>query len=140
MSVNKVILIGRLGKDPELKYTPGGKAVCNFSLATSERWTGQDGQKNESTTWHNIVSWGKQAEVMKEYLRKGREVYLEGRIDNRSYEDKEGNKRYISEVVVQSFQFIGNRGGTEDPAGPPAGDTGSQAPPGDSGGDDDLPF
>ncbi|UCC43979.1 MAG: single-stranded DNA-binding protein [Candidatus Zixiibacteriota bacterium] len=139
MSVNKVILIGRLGKDPELKYTPGGRAVCNFSMATSERWTGQDGQKNESTTWHNIVAWGKQAEIMKEYLRKGREVYVEGRIDNRSYDDKEGNKRYISEVVVQQFRFIGSRESGEaapNSAGPPPA-TSAPTPAGD---DDDLPF
>ena len=110
MSVNKAILIGNLGKDPELRYTPSGKAVATFSIATTERWTGQDGQKNESTTWHNIVAWGKQAEVIKEYLSKGRQIYVEGRIVNRSYDDKDGNKRYISEIVVQSFQFIGNRG------------------------------
>jgi len=115
MSVNKVILIGRLGKDPELKHTSNGKTVCNFSLATSEKWTGQDGQKNESTTWHNIVAWGKQAEVMNEYLRKGQEVYIEGRIDNRSYEDKDGKKKYTSEVIVGSFQFIGSRDNAEEP-------------------------
>ena len=140
MSVNKAILIGRLGKDPDLRYTPGGKAVASFSLATSERWTGADGQRNESTTWHNIVAWGKQAEVIKEYLSKGREVYIEGRISNRSYDDKEGNKRYISEVVVQNFQFIGSRGDAEPnqrddsppPPPPQADDLGE--------GDDDLPF
>ncbi len=148
MSVNKAILIGRLGKDPELKYTQSGKAVANFSLATSERWKGQDGQSNESTTWHNIVAWGRTAEVMKEYLHKGKEVYIEGRIENRSYDDKEGNKKYISEVVVQNFQFIGSRsdtgtgggggGGQESspseaaPSAPPQGNAG--------GGDDDLPF
>ncbi len=144
MSVNKAILIGNLGKDPELRYTPGGKAVATFSLATTERWTGQDGQKNESTTWHNIVAWGKQAEVIKEYLAKGRPVYIEGRIVNRSYDDKDGNKRYVSEIVVQNFQFIGGRGGS---GGGEERDF-SQAPPdttpppqtGDSGGDDDLPF
>ena len=110
MSVNKAILIGRLGKDPELRYTPSGKAVVNFSLATNERWTTQDGQKQESTTWHNIVAWGRQAEVIKEYLGKGRQIYIEGRIDNRSYDDKDGNKRWISEVIVQNFQFLGDRG------------------------------
>ena len=145
MSVNKAILIGNLGKDPELRYTPGGKAVATFSLATTERWTGQDGQKNESTTWHNIVAWGKQAEVIKEYLAKGRPVYIEGRIVNRSYDDKDGNKRYVSEIVVQNFQFIGGRGG----AGGGADDRDfSQAPSdstppaqnGGSEGDDDLPF
>ena len=140
MSVNKAILIGRLGKDPELRYTPSGKAVTSFSLATTERWTGADGQRNESTTWHNIIAWGKQAELLKEYLSKGREVYIEGRIDNRSYEDKEGNKRYISEIVVQNFSFIGSRGDqesgprreTEPPPPPPSDDLGSS--------DDDLPF
>lgn len=109
MSVNKAILIGNLGKDPDLRYTPAGKAVATFSLATSERWTNQEGQKQENTTWHNIVAWGKQAEVMKEYLHKGKQVYIEGRIHNRSYDDKEGNKKYISEVVVQNFTFLGSR-------------------------------
>ncbi len=145
MSVNKAILIGRLGKDPELRYTSGGKAVASFSLATSERWSAADGQKQESTTWHNIVVWGKQAEVMKEYLSKGREVYIEGRIANRSYDDKEGNKKYISEVVVQSFQFVGSKG---DSASSGGGSSYSQAPPADmpagppsgGGSDDDLPF
>lgn len=140
MSVNKAILIGRLGKDPELKYTPSGQAVANFSLATSEKWKGQDGQKNERTTWHNIVAWGKTAELAKEYLSKGREVYIEGRIDNRSYDKKDGSgKGYISEVVVQSMQFLGARGdatggGQEPPASP-----GTQAST-SSAGDDDLPF
>ena len=144
MSVNKAILIGRLGKDPELRYTPGGKAVVSFSLATNERWTGQDGQRNESTTWHNIVAWGKQAEIMKEYLAKGREVYIEGRIDNRSYEDKEGNKKYISEIVVTNFQLIGGRPGDDRNAGAGgAGGSGGAAVPDTSTastGDDDLPF
>jgi len=141
MSVNKVILIGRLGKDPELKYTPGGQAVANFSLATNRSWKGTDGQRKESTTWHNIVVWGKQAETIKEYLSKGREVYIEGRIDNRSYDDKEGNKRYISEVVVENFRFIGSRSDmpNSEPASTPSGE---QAPSPDSGGgdDEDLPF
>jgi single-strand DNA-binding protein len=140
MSVNKAILIGRLGKDPELRYTPSGKAVTSFSLATTERWTGADGQRNESTTWHNIIAWGKQAELLKEYLSKGREVYIEGRIDNRSYEDKEGNKRYISEIVVQNFSFIGSRGDQE--SGPRRESEPSPPPPSDDLGssDDDLPF
>jgi len=142
MSVNKAILIGHLGKDPELRYTQSGKAVATFSLATTDRWKGQDGEKNESTTWHNIVVWGRQAEVMKEYLGKGRQVYIEGRIANRSYDDKDGNKRYISEVVVQNFQFIGSRGegaGPADGAAPSS----SQAPAptgADTSDDDDLPF
>ena len=109
MSVNKAILIGHLGKDPELKYTTSGKAVTTFSLATSEKWSDKDGNKQEATTWHNIVVWGKTAEVMKEYLTKGKEVYLEGSIVNRSYDDKDGNKKYISEVKVHTFQFVGTK-------------------------------
>lgn len=143
MSVNKAILLGHLGKDPELRYTSGGKAVASFSLATSERWSSQDGTKNESTTWHNIVAWGRQAEVMKEYLSKGQQVYIEGRISNRSYDDKEGNKKYISEVVVQNFSFVGSRGASSGQA-PPAGADAESVPPGpptgSAGGDDDLPF
>ena len=141
MSVNKAILVGNLGKDPELRYTPSGRAVATFSLATNRRWSSQDGQKQEQTTWHNIVAWGRQAEVMKEYLRKGQQVYIEGRIDNRSYDDKEGNKRYISEVVVESFSFIGSReggggGGASAGGAPPP----EFPPPESGGGDDDLPF
>ena len=142
MSVNKVILIGRLGKDPDLRYTPGGKAVASFTLATNERWSGQDGQKKESTTWHNIVAWGRTAEVLKEYLRKGSEIYIEGRIDNRSWDDKEGKKRYTSEVIVQNFQFVGSRAGSEQQAPPSTGPDDVPPPPdrGGSAGDDDLPF
>lgn len=137
MSVNKAILIGRLGKDPELRYTPSGKAVASFTVATNERWTGQDGQKNESTTWHNIVAWGKQAEVIKEYMTKGRQIYIEGRIDNRSYDDKDGNKRYVSEVVLQNFQFLGDRGSSE--GGAPA-EVPADKPASSGESDDDLPF
>jgi len=142
-SVNKVILIGNLGKDPELKYTPSGRAVTQFPLATTEQWTGQDGQKNEKTTWHNIVAWGKQAEVMKEYLRKGRQVYIEGRIDNRSYEKKDGSgKAYISEVIVQNFQFIGNRPDNAGGGGRGADESVPDVPTpeGTASDDDDLPF
>lgn len=143
MSVNKAILLGNLGKDPELRYTPAGKAVATFSIATSERWTGADGQKNENTTWHNIVAWGKQAEVMKEYLAKGKQVYLEGRISNRSYEDKDGAKKYISEVIVQNFSFVGNKsdnaGGGNNGSGSGPKDQGSHQPPLNED-DDDLPF
>ena len=129
MSVNKAILIGRLGKDPELKYTPSGRAVCNFSLATDETWT-TDGEKHKATTWHNITVWGKQAEIMKEYLKQGQEVYIEGRIDNESY-DKEGVKMYRSSVVVQRFSFVGSKADNQGGDNP-------QAPQG--GDDDDLPF
>ncbi len=140
MSVNKAILIGRLGKDPELRYTPSGRAVATFSLATSEVYQNQEGQRQENTTWHNIVCWGKTAELAKEYLRKGREVYLEGRIANRSYDDKDGNKRYISEVVVQNLKFLGSRQQGE-PGGAAADDAEPSPSPAASGGDeDDLPF
>lgn len=147
MSVNKAILVGRLGKDPDLRYTPGGQAVTSFSLATNRYWKNKEGEKQEATTWHNIVAWGKQAETMKEYLSKGKQIFIEGRIDNRSYDDKEGNKRYISEVVVENFRFLDSResgesavgapaSGSSEPASPPEGDT----PQGGSPGDDDLPF
>lgn len=148
MSVNKVILIGRLGKDPELKYTQGGRAVANFSLATDRSWKGQDGQKQRDTTWHNIVVWGKRAEVVKEYLTKGQQVYIEGRIDNRSYDDKEGNKKYISEVVLEDFAFLGSKGDSPGGGGgggysaPSGGQPDSSPPPpsGEASDDDDLPF
>jgi len=153
MSVNKAILIGRLGKDPELTYTASGRAVAKFSLATSETWKDKEsGQKQEKTTWHNIVSWGRQAEVIKEYLSKGQQVYIEGRIENRSYEDKEKQKKYISEVVVQNFQFIEPRGsGARSPeqadqsdqaaGSSPSSQTASPAPaPQGAASDDDLPF
>jgi len=140
MSVNKAILIGRLGKDPELRYTQSGKAVASFSLATSERWKGQDGQMQESTTWHNIVAWGRQAELAKEYLSKGREVYIEGRIQNRSYDDKDGNKRYISEVITQTIQFLGGRGDSGGGSGGGDSITPGPPPPETAGEDDDLPF
>ena len=141
MGVNKVILIGRLGRDPELKYTPNGQPVANFSLATDRSWTGQDGQKNRVTTWHNIVAWGKQAEIIKEYMTKGKEIFIEGRIDNRSYEDKEGNKKYVSEVVVEGFQFLGSRGDSgADSQAPETSNNQAPAANTGTGDDDDLPF
>ena len=107
MSVNKVILLGRLGQDPELKYTPSGSAVCNFSLATSENWMDKSGQKQERTEWHRIVVWGKLAELCNQYLSKGRQAYLEGRLQTRSWEDKTGQKRYTTEINAATVQFIG---------------------------------
>lgn len=107
MSVNKVILLGRLGQDPELKYTPGGAAVCNFSLATTEAWTDKSGQKQEKTEWHRVVVWGKLAELCNQYLSKGRQAFLEGRLQTRSWEDKDGNKRYTTEIMATTVQFIG---------------------------------
>ncbi len=107
MSVNKVILLGRLGQDPELKYTPGGSPVCNFSLATTESWTDKSGQKQEKTEWHRVVVWGKLAELCNQYLAKGRQCFLEGRLQTRSWDDKDGNKRYTTEILANTVQFIG---------------------------------
>jgi single-strand DNA-binding protein len=135
-SVNKVILIGNLGKDPELRYTPSGQAVATFSIATTDKWRDKDGQLQERTDWHNIVLWGRQAELANEYLKKGRSVYLEGRIQTRNYDDKDGVKRYITEIIVQRMQFLGGRaeGGAEQAAPPP------EEPAESTSEDDDLPF
>lgn len=105
--VNKVILIGNLGADPEVRYTSSGGAVGNFSLATNESWTDKNGQKQERTEWHRIVVWGKTAENCGQYLSKGRQAYIEGRLQTRDWMDKEGNKRYTTEVVAQSVRFLG---------------------------------
>lgn len=112
-SVNKATIVGHLGKDPELTTTSTGKQVCKFSVATSEHWKNSDGQAQEATTWHNIVAWGKPAEVLAAYLHKGDPVYIEGRIDNRSYDDKDGNKRYVSEIIVKEFQLLKQRERTD---------------------------
>ena len=109
-SVNKAILIGNLGKDPELRYTSSGQAVASFSLATTDRYKDKDGNWQERTDWHNIVVWGRQGETAKEYLSKGRSAYIEGRIQTRSYDDKEGNKKWITEIVASRVQFLGGRG------------------------------
>src|SRR6476620_583829 len=115
MSVNKVILVGNLGKDPEVRFTQTGSAVANFSIATSEQWNDRDGKRQERTEWHNIVVWGKQAETCGQYLAKGRQVYVEGSIRTRSYDDKSGVKRYLTEVVPQRVQSLGGGGGTRLP-------------------------
>lgn len=107
MSVNKVILLGRLGQDPELKYTPSGSPVCNFSLATSEYWADKNGQKQERTEWHRVVVWGKLAELCNQYLAKGRQAFVEGRLQTRSWDDQNGQKKYATEVVATTVQFIG---------------------------------
>ncbi len=110
MSVNKVILLGRLGQDPELKYTPSGAAVCNFSLATSETWNDKNsGQKQEKTEWHRIVVWGKLAELCNQYLAKGRQAFVEGRLQTRSWDDKDGQKKYTTEINATTVQFIGGQ-------------------------------
>ena len=110
MSVNKVIILGRLGQDPELKYTPSGAAVCNFSLATSESWNDKNsGQKQERTEWHRIIVWGKLAELCNQYLSKGRQAFVEGKLQTRSYDDNDGVKRYITEIVASTVQFLGGQ-------------------------------
>ncbi|HEV8324131.1 MAG TPA: single-stranded DNA-binding protein, partial [Myxococcota bacterium] len=110
-SVNKVIIVGNLGSDPEVRYTPGGQAVANFNVATNEFWTDKDGQKKERTEWHRIVVWGRQAETAGQYLKKGRQVYLEGRLQTREYDDREGQKKRVTEIVAQQLVFLGGRPG-----------------------------
>ena len=105
-SVNKAILIGNLGSDPELRHTQSGTAVCNLRLATNETWTDRDGQKQERTEWHSIVVFGRQAETCDQYLQKGRQVYVEGRIQTRDWEDNDGHKRYTTEIVAHTVQFL----------------------------------
>lgn len=138
-SVNKAILIGNLGKDPDLRYTPSGSAVCSFPIATTEKWRDQQSNEmKEKTEWHNIVLWGKTAEIAKEYLQKGSPVYIEGRIQTRQYEDKEGVKRWFTEIVGQRMQFLGRRGDNQrDDSTPPPPDMASEPM---SEEDDDLPF
>jgi single-strand DNA-binding protein len=105
--INKVILIGRLGADPEVKTITGGNNVARLSLATSENWTDREGQKQERTEWHRVVVWGKLAELCGKYLSKGRQVYVEGRLQTRSWEDNQGQKKYSTEIVANTVQFLG---------------------------------
>ena len=148
MSVNKVILVGNLGKDPEVRFTNTGSAVANFSIATSEIWNDREGKRQERTEWHNIVVWGKQAEHCGHYLAQGRQVYIEGSIRTRSYDDKTtGAKRYITEIVAQRIQFLGGGGGTRlapQAEGGHADDMSMGGMGGGGGGqppmDDDIPF
>lgn len=148
--INKVIIIGRLGNDPEIRYTPSGSAVANFSVATSDTWKDKTtGEKKERTEWHRIVAWDKLGENCGKYLSKGRQVYVEGRLQTRSYDDKEGVKRYTTEIVAQDVQFLGS--GTRDNAdggggssysggGAPRSGGFGGGPSAPSGGDDDIPF
>lgn len=125
-SVNKVILLGRLGADPEIRFTPGGQAVANFRMATSETWTDKNQQRQERTEWHRVVVWGKLAELCGEYLKKGRQVYVEGRLQTREWQDRDGQRRFTTEIVANQVVFLGGRGegaseyGGES-YGPPAG-------------------
>jgi len=141
--INKVILIGNLGRDPELRYTQNGQPVANFSLATSENWTDKSsGEKVEKTEWHRIVVWGRTAEHCSQYLAKGRTVYVEGRLQTRDWEDKEGQKRSTTEVNAQTVQFLGSPKGqgtsdSDQNQGPPQNTTGPSGPPAAG---DDVPF
>ena len=115
MSVNKVILVGNLGKDPELRYTSSGKAVCNFTVATSERYKDQDGEAQEKTEWHSIVVWEKLAEICGKYLEKGKQIYREGKLQTRKWQDRDGNDRYTTEVVCYSMQMLGRKDDNDRP-------------------------
>ena len=115
--VNKVILLGNLGKDPEVKYTQSGMAVARFSLATTERAKDKDGNWNDKTEWHNVVAFGRTAEVAGEYLKKGRSVYIEGRLQTRKYTDKDGVEKYATDIRVDQMQMLGSRQGQGAPAG-----------------------
>ncbi len=144
--VNKVILIGNLGSNPELRYTQGGQAVANFRIATNERWNDKNGQAQERTEWHRIVVWGKLAELCNQYLTKGRQVYVEGRLQTREWMDKENHKNYTTEVVAQQVTFLGGRDGAQPGAGRGDGPEDFGPPPPDMAGEpsggsrDDIPF
>jgi single-strand DNA-binding protein len=141
-SVNKVILIGNLGQDPELRYTSSGVAVASFSMATSESWKDQDGNVQEKTQWHKLVAWRKLAEIVGEYLKKGSKVYVEGRIQYRSYDDKNGVKRDITEIVLDQMLMLDSKGAGHANGSSTSAAASSQQPAEDSGADkvDDLPF
>jgi single-strand DNA-binding protein len=152
-SVNKVILIGNLGKDPETRYLPSGEALTSFSIATSETWKDKtSGEKKEATEWHRISAFGKLAEICGEYLRKGSQVYIEGSLRTRKWQDKEGQDRYTTEVRADQMRMLGSRGGGDGGGSPmresaatSGGGGGAKAPAKKSGGsfddmDDDIPF
>ena len=146
-SVNKAIIIGNLGKDPEMRYMPSGDAICNFSLATTDSWKDKNGEKQEKTEWHRISMFGKLAEIAGEYLKKGSQVYVEGRLQTRKWTDKDGQERYTTEIVADRMQMLGGRSGggnsfevVDKPAS-----GGGASKPARSGGDfdnfeDDIPF
>ncbi len=138
-SVNKVILVGHLGQDPELKYTPSGAAVTNFTLATNETWKDTDGNRQERTEWHRIVMWRRLAEIAGEYLKKGSKVYIEGRLQTRSWEDKDGNKRYMTEVVADNMTMLDTKGTSEKAEAPPK-ELVEEPPVAETPEEDDLPF
>lgn len=127
--VNKAFILGNIGKSPELKHTNNGTAVCSFTVATSEKYKGE-----ERTTWHNVQAWGKLAEICAEYLEKGKQVYIEGKISNRSYDDANGNKKFVSEIVAETMRMVGGRGQRDDRKEP------QQEQEFDYGGAGDIPF
>ncbi len=144
-SVNKVILVGNLGQDPEVRVTQGGQCVATLNIATNEKWTNkQSGQPEERTEWHRVVVWGKLAELCRDYLSKGRSAYIEGKLQTRKWEDKQGQARYTTEIVAQTIQFLGSgtgagAGGKErsESTGSPASSSRSDEPPPF---EDDVPF
>lgn len=149
-SVNKVILIGNLGRDPETRYSPDGAAITNVSIATTRRYKDSSGQQQEETEWHRVAFFGRLAEIAGEYLRKGRPVYVEGRLRTRKWTDKEGNERYTTEITADAMQLLGSRGGAGEPSTREAAPAGESAPArggakkpaggGISDLDDDIPF
>ena len=144
--VNKVIIVGRLGNDPELKHTQGGQAVARLSVATSENWTDKSGQKQERTEWHRVVVWGKLGELCGKYLSKGRQVYVEGRLQTRSWEDNQGQKKYSTEIVATTVQFLGAAGESTSSHNSSYNQEGPSAPMNMGGGepsfdaDEEIPF
>jgi single-strand DNA-binding protein len=135
--INKVILIGRLGADPEIRYTPSGAEVATFRIATSEVWTNKNGEKEERTEWHRIVAWRNLAKICGEYLSKGRLVYIEGKIRTRAWEDRDGNKRTTTEIEASEMKMLGGSGEQDRKAKEPAADT---APPASKDKEEDIPF
>jgi single-strand DNA-binding protein len=145
MSVNKAILVGRLGRDPETRFTSNGQAVCNFTLATDESYKDRAGERQKRTEWHRIVVWGKQAEIAQQYLRKGSLVFVEGRIQTRQWDDREGQKRTTVEIVANNFRMLGGRGDGALAAASQSGEADVQAPspeetPVAEVTDEDIPF
>ncbi len=142
--INKAILIGNLGADPEIRYTQSGTQVATFRVATTERWKGQDGQMQENTEWHRVVAWGRLAEICGEYLNKGSKVYIEGRIQTRKWQDQDGNDKYTTEIVAREMKMLSPRGG-EGSGGSGYGSSSSpdsfpEPPPGYGGTGEDVPF
>jgi single-strand DNA-binding protein len=147
-SVNKVILVGNLGRDSELRYTPGGAAVATLNLATTEVWNDRNNQRQEKTEWHRVVLWGKQAESLQEYLTKGKQIYVEGRLQTRQWDDKDGNKRYTTEIKADRITLLGGGGGRGAAGGGGGAEYasrggaggGMEEPPVEPITDDDIPF